>query len=88
MGFHFYDRYSLLHFAVGIIAYYWSISWWVLFIIHSLFEYVENTTWGIHFINNWFTIWPGGKDHPDAIINSIGDTFFSLLGWFFTSYST
>jgi hypothetical protein len=85
MGVHFTDKYSLLHFASGIIAYYWDISFILWFIIHLLFEYVENTNIGMKIINK-ITLWPGGKEKPDTILNRIGDQFYGLLGWIFTFF--
>jgi len=80
MGLYFTDKYSLLHFAVGIIVYYWNITFVTWFIIHISFEYIENTNYGMEIINN-FSYWPGGKDHTDSWINSLGDQFYALLGW-------
>ena len=82
MGQTFIDKYSLLHFAVGIIAYFFYIPLPVWIIIHILFEFVENTEYGIYFNNKYFKwFWPGGKDEPDNVINSVGDTVFAILGW-------
>ena len=80
MGLYFTDKYSLLHFAVGIIVYYWNITFVTWFIIHIFFEYIENTNYGMKIINK-FSYWPGGKDHADSWINSLGDQFYALLGW-------
>ncbi len=85
MGIHFTDKYSLLHFASGIIAYYWSISFVLWFIIHLLYEYIENTEQGMKIINK-IKIWPGGKEKADKMLNSIGDQFYALLGWIFTHF--
>lgn len=83
MGTNWIDQYSLLHFSVGVIAYFWSMNLLTLIIIHIIFEYVENTKFGIKFINNYFIRWwPGGKEFPDNTINSISDTLFSILGWY------
>jgi len=51
MGLYFTDKYSLLHVAVGIVVYYWNMSFVAWFIIHLLFEYVENTVYGMKLIN-------------------------------------
>jgi hypothetical protein len=85
MGIYFTDKYSLLHFASGIIAYYWGISFILWFIIHLLYEYVENTNLGMKIINK-IKMWPGGKEKSDTILNSIGDQFYGLLGWIFTFF--
>lgn len=88
MGYNFIDEYSLLHFAVGIVAYYWNISLGNWIITHILFELLENTQQGMYIINYYFHgFWPGGKDHPDSWINSFGDTFFAILGWFLAQQS-
>jgi hypothetical protein len=86
MGNYIFDQYSLLHFAVGIIAYFWNISLMTTLILHILFEIVENTNYGMHFINTYFKIWPGGKPYPDSFINSMGDNVSTVLGWLSAYY--
>ena len=48
MGLKLFDQYTYLHFAVGIIAYFFNISILSWFAIHSIFELVENTNIGIN----------------------------------------
>jgi hypothetical protein len=82
MGLRAFDQYSLLHFAVGIISYFWSISLFTIIIIHILFEFIENTPVGMNLINTYFTQWwPGGKTHPDSLLNRMTDTIFTGFGW-------
>lgn len=82
MGRRWFDQYSLLHLAVGIIAYFWSISLFMIIIIHILFEFIENTHFGMNLINTYFQHWwPGGKLYPDNLLNSITDTIFTGFGW-------
>lgn len=81
-----FDQYSYLHFASGIIAYFWNISIIFWFILHTIFEYLENTHLGIHFINKYITFWPGGKPYADPFINNIGDTITAILGWISAYY--
>ena len=76
------DAYSLLHFAVGVVVRHWDMSFIIWFILHTAFELLENTPSGIYFINEHFKLWPGGKQHPDSLINMLGDTVFALLGWY------
>jgi len=83
MGIYFTDKYSLLHFASGIIAYYWNFSLIVWFISHALYEYIENIPTIVKLIDN-IPLWPGGKKYPDNIINRFGDQFYAILGWIFT----
>ena len=75
------DEYSLLHFSVGVIAKQWSMDFWIFFILHTLFEFLENTKTGMWLINNYFTMWPGGKNYADSIINRVGDTISAAAGW-------
>lgn len=82
-----FDEFSLLHFASGIIAYFWGLPlvWWL--IIHVVFEYVENTKMGMHFINTYIPVWPGGKHEKDSFANSmIGDNLSAVAGWLFSSF--
>ena len=43
MGKNIIDQYSYLHFAVGIILFYWDIDLITAIILHTIFEIVENT---------------------------------------------
>jgi len=81
MGIRLFDQYTYLHFAVGIIVYFWNISLLNWFILHTIFEISENTQMGINLINNYIVFWPGGKPKPDSIINIIGDTYGAIIGW-------
>ena len=75
------DQYSLLHFATGVLAYFWGMPLWTYALLHIVFELTENTTQGIHFINEYIPIWPGGKPAPDSPLNQIGDIVFGVFGW-------
>jgi hypothetical protein len=82
MGLRFFDQFSVLHFAVGVLAYFWSVSFLITMVIHILFEFIENTPLGMNLINTYFSeIWPGGKTHPDNLLNRTSDTLFTGLGW-------
>ena len=81
MGLQLFDQYTYLHFAVGIIAYFWNISLVDWFVLHSIFEFVENTQMGINIINKYIVFWPRGKPKPDSIMNRLGDTSGAILGW-------
>ena len=89
MGYNFMDKYSILHFAVGVVAYFWNINFATAIMFHIIFEILENTETGMSIINKWFVNiggikglgWPGGKTHPDSKLNSLGDTIFFALGW-------
>lgn len=87
MGRNFVDQYSLLHFSVGVVMFFWGVPFWYWFFVHLFFEIIENTQHGIKFINTTLhNIWPGGKDEPDSIINMCGDQTFAMLGWLVAYY--
>ena len=75
------DKYSTLHFSVGMVWRYIGFDFLSLLIIHTVFEIVENSKPGMFIINNYFKLWPGGKPHADSKINSISDIVISLIGW-------
>jgi len=81
MGLKLIDRFSYLHFSVGVIFYYWDIDLFKSFILHSIFEFIENTNFGMNVINKYITLWPGKKPYADSYINNLGDTIFFILGW-------
>ena len=80
------DQFTYLHFAVGIIVYFWGISLLHLFFLHTIFEFLENTQLGMKIINNYIPFWPGGKPKSDSIINIIGDTLGVVVGWLSAYY--
>tara|TARA_Y100000389_G_scaffold196124_1_gene228517 strand:+ start:1056 stop:1346 length:291 start_codon:yes stop_codon:yes gene_type:complete len=80
MGLLLFDQYTYLHFASGIIAFFWGISLSNWMMLHMFFELVENTKAGLYFINN-FSFWPGGKPYKDSLMNILGDNIGTLLGW-------
>ncbi len=86
MGKKLFDNYSLLHFAVGVVMYFWSVPLIVAFIASEIFEWAENTSIGMNFINNYITFWPGGKPYPDSMINRVGDTISLVVGWIVSYY--
>lgn len=81
MGINFMDGYSLLHAATGVISYYWGLTILLVTILSIIFEYLENTTYGMSFIRN-IKLWPGGKSFADSNINQLGDTIFVAIGWY------
>ena len=86
MGSRLFDQYTYLHFAVGIVIYFWNISLFNCVVLHTIFEFLENTRTGMHIINNYIVFWPGGKPKSDSIINNIGDTFGTIVGWLSAYY--
>ncbi len=86
MGYYWFDQFSILHLATGIIAYFWGITLYTTLSIHILFELFENTKYGMYFINKWIPFWPGGKNKPDSLVNNISDTLFTCIGWIISYY--
>ena len=86
MGLYLFDLFSILHFSVGGLWSYIGFDLISLIILHILFEYIENTKYGMNFINKYITLWPVGKPHADSIINSTSDVLFSIFGWVFHKY--
>jgi len=80
MGQQFLDQFSLLHFSVGAVAYFWGIDLVQLLVAHTAFEVVENTEPGIKVINK-ISIWPGGEHSKDSLTNIVGDTVAASAGW-------
>lgn len=81
MGTRLFDQYSLLHFAVGIVAYFFGISFKSWNLLHIVFELTENSDFGMKLINQYLVFWPGGKNYSDAIVNQIGDVAIGAVGW-------
>lgn len=81
MGKSIVDKYSILHFSVGMLWRYIGFDFISLLIIHIIFEIVENTKIGMLIINKYFKLWPGGKPQSDSKINSVSDIVVSLIGW-------
>ena len=67
MGNYFFDQYFLLHYAVGVVAYFWGVDFWVANLLHLVFELTENTAMGMWVINNIFTAWPGTRPSRTAL---------------------
>ena len=91
MGYYFFDQYSILHFSVGVVMYFWNISFVTALTLHIIFEIFENTKIGMNFINKYFIhpgyfSWPGGKNVADSLINTIGDNVFFILGYVISYY--
>jgi len=88
MGVNFADQFSFLHYSVGAVFFYWVprplLGGAVFFLMHTIFELVENSNFGVHALKA-VVIWPGGKPKADTMINILGDTVFAMLG-FYTSY--
>ena len=80
MGIYLFDQYSLLHFATGVVVYFWDLklSYWI--VLQVIFEIVENLEMGIALIQH-LTVWPGGKTHSDTLLNRLGDILSGILGW-------
>ena len=81
MGEKLFDKYSLCHFAMGIIGNFLGFNFWQWLLLHTVFEILENTVVVGKFIDTNIPFWPGGKPNPDTFINIVGDTISTMLGW-------
>ena len=81
MGKYYFDQYSYLHFASGIVAYFWGLSLLQWMSGHLLFEWAENSDSGMYFINHYVWFWPGGKKSVDTVENIVGDNIAAFIGW-------
>jgi len=52
MGYKLFDKFTYLHFAVGIVAYFWNMSLSLWLVVHTIFEFLENTQTGMNIIIN------------------------------------
>ena len=86
MGNQLLDQYSLLHYASGVIAYFWGFEPLTFFLAHVGFELAENTSVGMRFINQHLTWWPGGKPRADNIVNMLGDNLAAAAGYWCAFY--
>jgi hypothetical protein len=86
MGYKLFDKFTYLHFAVGIVAYFWNMSLSLWLVVHTIFEFLENTQTGMNIINKYILVWPGGKPQADSITNRIGDTLGGVIGWLSAYY--
>ena len=87
MGLNFLDQYTYLHFASGLIAYFWGLRLKTLIISHIIFEIIENTQIAITLINKYiYKISPMRKNYPDSYINRHGDTIGAIIGWLSAYY--
>ena len=80
MGKDFFDRFTLLHFATGVLAYHWSMNELFFLGAHTAFELLENTEAGMRAIRA-IPVWPGGKARADSWENMVGDTLGAWAGW-------
>ena len=87
MGNRLFDQYTYLHFASGIIAYFWGLRLKTLIILHVIFEIIENTQTAMALINKYIYIFsPMRKNYPDSLINMVGDTIGAIIGWLSAYY--
>lgn len=86
MGARFLDAYALLHFATGVLVQHWTMPFWTWMILHTVFEWVENTPTGMSYINHYIPLWPGGKPMADTFLNNVGDTIAAAVGWLLSAW--
>ena len=85
MGRVLFDRFTFLHALSGAVANRIGLKLAEWFVIHTVFELIENSRVGMAAINHLY-YWPGGKPEPDTVTNMIGDTFGAVLGWLIAEF--
>lgn len=84
MGRDFIDRFSLLHFATGIVAQYWGTPLWLFILGHIAFEIFESTRFGMALFNR-LPFLKGLSGHS-TWTNIVGDNLCAWAGWALASY--
>ena len=77
----YFDKYSCLHLASGITAYFWDLNLINWIAIHISFSFFENSAIGLKFTKKYLSQFKPYKMGPDSIKNLIGDTIFAIIGW-------
>ena len=76
------DRNTYLHFAAGIIAYYWGFTLIDWLILHILLDLFQRTKLGKKVTKIFARIWPEPSDlSSETYLNVLGDSAFAVLGW-------
>ena len=76
------DRNTYLHFAAGIIAYYWGFTLIEWIVVHILLDIFQRTEIGKKVTKFFLRIWPESGDlTPESYLNILGDSTFTILGW-------
>ena len=79
MGLVFFDGWSITHFLWGYAAAKTQLFTPITFLLaHTIFEIWENTPEGIQ----WFQDYGFPRYKGDTLNNTLGDTFFAMLGFF------
>lgn len=89
MGHQIFDQFSSLHFAMGVIAYFFGLTFWQWFFLHLLFELIQNGSKYYGYINidvGLPILQPPDTTGPDHLINSLGDQTFAMTGWILAYY--
>ena len=76
------DRYTYLHFAAGIIAYYWGFTLIEWISVHIILDIFQRTELGKKVTKFILRIWPESPDlSSESYLNILGDSTFTVLGW-------
>ena len=72
------DAYSIVHAASGVIARVLNLSLTQTIVLHTVFEVLENqylkfTPWSMKYFPD---------PSKDTLVNSIGDTVSTVIGWY------
>lgn len=80
MGKGIFDIYTFYHFSAGLIAGVTPLSLQHWIILNIIFELIENRPLGMRMLQK-ISFWPGGKNTPDSLQNSISDIIAATIGY-------
>ena len=74
------DKYSLFHFSIGVIFYFFGIRLPFLILKYTIFAILKNTKNGIIFMDKYMKYWPDRKTND--IIGSLINIVIAFIGWY------
>jgi len=87
MGTELFDKYSLAHAGFGTLAAQSGIPFIIWMLMHIIFEFAENSQFGMYIINEYFMpVWIGPKDQADTTTNMWGDNISTAIGYWIGMY--
>lgn len=81
----FLDQYSLIHMAVGILFYFWKISFFLSTLTQATFMLLNNSEEGSKLFSRYAPQYPYTAKKHDSWINMVGDNMSFNFGWLLAS---
>ncbi len=80
----FLDQYSLIHMAVGILFYFWKISFILSSLTQATFMLLNNSEAGNRILGKYAPQYPNARKQ-DSWLNMLGDNMSFNFGWLLAS---